>query len=246
LTMTMIEKLPEKNLNTDENTPQERLWTHMGTGDLDMVRKALKDGADPNFEREGEQLPLALAYKEPWHERDSKESAIQIVSLLLRYGANPNILTKTIPDQMSGGRTPLFLFTSIDDIQSVKALFNSGANIEAKVDGMDYKITYDHSWAGMTALHMACSLENGQEIVIFLLENGANFDAVNSSGKNVWHFAKINKVSKTIPILQAYKDRRELRQIFGIGNIERNRTIENTESDAFIQTDQGNRKKRKI
>ena len=80
-----------------------------------------------------------------------------MVNLLLRYGANPNIATKT-------GMTPLISAIQKGDSRQIHLLLSSGANV-------DYKDTINNA----TPLHVAIACGNS-DIVKLLLEHKASPD----------------------------------------------------------------------
>jgi ankyrin repeat protein len=136
-----------------EDSADDRLWNAAARGDLEGVRAALQDGADVDTAQNGSVvLNRAVSSGNP-----------DVVSLLLRRGANVNIV-----DQR-WGYTPLVnAITGLSDPYRVAGmLIANGANVR-KADQ-----------AGWTPVHWAAS--NGQqEIVNLLLHNGADINALDA------------------------------------------------------------------
>jgi ankyrin repeat protein len=199
----------------DQLDPQQDFWTHMCTGDLDRVRAALEAGADPNLAEEGQQPALAQAGHAPWHAPYAPQSAVGLVQLLLKHGADPNVRTKTIENRWVGGRPVLTLLVRADDIPSVRALLDAGADVNAAVEGVDSDGKPSPAYRGMTSLHTAAGRGNN-EMVILLLERGANPQARDNNRDTPVMCAIANQNNEGARIIQAHIDRDMLRRSAGL------------------------------
>jgi ankyrin repeat protein len=92
----------------------EQLRKAVVVGDVEDVRAALENGADPNYVRGDEPSPLSMAVS-------SKDVAI--LQLLLQHGGNPNHFN-------SYGMPLLITATRGDGSEKIKLLLRYGANIE--------------------------------------------------------------------------------------------------------------------
>ena len=130
------------------------LFTALEKDDTSSLKNLLQSGADVNAADTDSDnvLMYAALYASP--------PAMQI---LLDYKANPNQSNKL-------GETPLMWSTH--DLQKVKLLVGSGADINAK------------SAAGNTALLIAAKGTNRLPLVQWLVDHGADCRAVNNSGEN--------------------------------------------------------------
>lgn len=100
-----------------------------------------------------------------------KSQQIDIVNLLLQYGANPNTMTRY-------GSTPFLLTAEICDLNLMKACLEAGADIDFAPSGPDAD---DLNVTGQTALFM-CALKDFVDGVKFLIEKGARVNIQNRYG----------------------------------------------------------------
>ena len=140
----------------------------------DMLKEVMAGGFDLNKPPEGYNLTLlAMAC------HDNQGGRIK---LLLKYGADPNILAKT-----NHGRTPLMLAVSqrispnTMDIEAIRALIKAGAEINAQDE------------SGMTPLMYATYMPHGElssDIIRLLIESGADAKITTKDGRNVLFYLK--------------------------------------------------------
>ena len=89
------------------------------TGDFELVKKLVAEGADINFLQEGEGTALVLAIR---------RNEFKIAKFLLQEGADPNLGS-------SNDGHPLWLAARNGNIELVRLLVKSGANVNAKFPG---------------------------------------------------------------------------------------------------------------
>lgn len=107
----------------------------------------------------------------------AEEGGTRIVRMLLDRGANPNVSTDRY-----GHRTPLHWAASNFDIESIKALLDHGANVNAPDD-------YGH-----TPLMVAASMTD-RDTVKFLIERGANVNCKARDGSTPLSLARRDRDS---------------------------------------------------
>lgn len=161
--------------------------------DIEAVDILLRYGADPNSKDRQGMTPLMKACRNP--------EALETAKLLIAYGADVNAMTNE--DQ----RTPLHYAVLGGNFNTVKLLVDSGALVQLPVDYnkppplffavlkedfqmMKYLVEMkadvnDGSDVIGSALHVALSElgEKKLEVVKFLLENGANPNAILESDR---------------------------------------------------------------
>jgi len=133
---------------------------------LEMVNYLLESGANPNLHMKYDQstpLMLAISLLPP------DENAFQIVSSLVKYGADVNAIKE-------GGRRPLHLCRSDDYIKYCELLLLNGADVDAKAD------------TGSTPLHFA-TYGKYKSIVALLLQHGADASFKNDYGRSALDYA---------------------------------------------------------
>ena len=158
--LSEIEKCIESGVFKEELDKRKYLCYASFYGAYFTIRKLLEYGCNPNIEE---------------NFNDSNNTPLTIscfwgfpksVSLLLEYGANPMKRNKE-------GMVPLEITNSI---KCMKALLEYGVNI-------DYK-----NKEGFTRLMKASYLGN-EEIVEFLINNGANINIRNNRGETAYDLA---------------------------------------------------------
>ena len=163
----------------DEN--EERLCQASINGDADEVHRLLASGVNPNFIR------VDMTSHPLWENAlciAASMGNIEVVKLLLKFGADPNI-------QNSRGKTPLHAARCCHD-QLVKELLNAGA-LPTIVD-----------MNGDTPLHLAV-VEMSLSVVQVLLDAGADPKMTNRYGRTPINLAKYGKKrnSQVARMLQA-------------------------------------------
>lgn len=149
-------KQPSKETVSKSETVDKRLFYAVGSGELTLVKKLLKQGLSVNRKDEKTLTPLHVA-------ADSKEDGSQMILLLLKAGANINARTDY-------GSTPL--------IMSLQVYVHSNNAKILLENGADVHLTNEYN--GYTPLHSAA--EGRFEIVKMLLERGANPNPVGKDG----------------------------------------------------------------
>ncbi len=139
-------------------------WLAAKGGDKTKVEELLSRGAKPDEmvkDREGEHFPLVSA---------AREGHLDIVRLLLKHGANPNIGAQ---ENWSADVTPLMAAARTGRLEIVKVLLAAKADVGAKDKGLD--------GGGETALHYAARGGNG-DVIKALLGAGARINAKAKDG----------------------------------------------------------------
>ncbi len=180
-------------------------------GDSQEVARLLRTGADSDTKVEFlAEAPVLLI---PILKKD-----VEIVTLLLENGANPNFKVTLQGEKV----TPLHLAIKFKNMPLVKALVESGASFEG-IDSHGSKplhIAASDNQLGIveylvskgapidsrdakdrTPLHWA-SLFGYQDIVVFLVENGANINAKSVEGYTPLSVAEMKKNFRTIKYLK--------------------------------------------
>ena len=148
-------------------------------GNVAIVRKLLENGANVN-------LVYELSGYSPLHSA-SEKGHIEVIDELLKY--NPLLDAK---DRQK--RTPLYLALThgfLGHINVVKKLVKNGANLNFKND-----------YFCKTVLHAAASKKD-DDLVTFLLENGAKVDIKDHEGKTALHVAvEYDSIKNVTKLLQ--------------------------------------------
>ena len=121
---------------------------------FDRFRILLENGCDPNVKSADGFTALYYSGGDPAK-----------VKLLLKYKADPNICSKS-------GMSPLHVAVNNDQYESVKMLIKAGANVNqiCKVENT-------------SPLHVALLCNVNFNIIQYLIDNGANVNAVTKNGK---------------------------------------------------------------
>ena len=159
------------------------VMTAARTGNADVVEQLLVSGADPNVSAARGQTALMWA---------AAQGHSEVVGALLAYGADPHarsdvwsefhktdLAQESHPDYQiwiqQGGNTPLLFSVIAGDLASVERLVGAGADVNAE------------SAYGLGATALAAH-SNHTDVVDFLLESGANPNAING-GYSALHAA---------------------------------------------------------
>src|SRR5690606_34917029 len=125
-------------------------------GDLSLVQRLLRDGADPSTRTAYGATPLSLA---------AANGDAAVIRALLRAGADPN-------EANSDGETALMLVARTGNVEAARALVRAGADVNAA-----------ETWRGQTALMWAAH-DRHPDMVAYLLSRDADPDA--RSAVNNW------------------------------------------------------------
>ena len=142
-------------------------------GNIDKVKKYLDHGYDLNIKNDSGETPLHLA---------SEKGYKEIVELLLKKGADPNI------KNVYAGLSPLYLASVEGHKDIVELLLKYGANPNIKSDSEE------------TPLHWA-SIEGYKEIVELLLNHGVDPNIKNAYGETPLYLASSNRHKDIVELL---------------------------------------------
>ncbi len=152
---------------------------------LDKLRIAIESGANVNIQTSRGYSPLIFLAKS-----DVKEPNIEMVDLLLRNGANPNL-------QDRGGETALHWASARGFLEMVEKLLES-ENIDINITNIDVR----------NALHSIFDDEeeifnpdNVEPIMKLLIEKGININETDDSGKTALHLAAEQNKGRAVGIL---------------------------------------------
>jgi ankyrin repeat protein len=178
-------------------------------GHFDTAAMLVEKGADPNIADSTGMAALYAAadmsslgeiYGRPARKRTDKLSAVELMRVLLEHGANPNATLKSptlhrahTPGEgfLGEGTTPLMRAARNGDTPALRMLLTHGADLSLAQKN------------GTTALMLASGIGRGQgvfakdyateaellEAVKFLVESGADVNAVNDTGQTALHIA---------------------------------------------------------
>jgi uncharacterized protein len=183
---------------------------------LDIVKKLLARGADPNARLKSAVLQRLHTPGDPTLAEDAtpfmraaKSGDLVVMHLLLEKGADPSIVQKNQTTALivaagigwkDGGDNlnTLDRGTQADAIEALKLCLERGLDVRAAND------------AGTTAVHAAVMRGEADEIIRFLVANGAKVDAKNMRGQTPLDLALVRKgqdgasavVPKTVNLLR--------------------------------------------
>ncbi len=142
---------------------------------VEQVRQALRNGADVNkIWFENDKHPLIHAITLPAAPHVQKE----IVRELIKAGANQEAIDTALP-----------LAVYNKEIELIKLLLHSGADVNTKMSSKSKQTEYQNPSSGATPLIIAAAQQNF-EIVRMLLEAGADINATNAWGETALFFAE--------------------------------------------------------
>ena len=164
--------------------------------DLDTIELLLAAGADVNT-----YALHALAHSK---EAIEPESLMRCFALLIKAGADLNM-----PERSQYYNTPLH---QVADIVAAKILLNAGANVEAENKGKETplhtcddvgiltvlikagnanleKTNYSGQTPLLAAISNICIARKNLEVILALIDHGADVNAVDKEGNGVFHFA---------------------------------------------------------
>jgi ankyrin repeat protein len=178
-------------------------------GHYDIAALLAEKGADPNLADSTGMAALYAAadmrtlgeiYGRPARKSTSKVSALDLIPILLRHGADPNAALKSstlyrahTPGEtaLGEGTTPFLRAARNGDVATMRVLLEGGADPALKQKN------------GTTALMLSSGVGRGQgvfakdfateaellEAVKFLVEHGADVNAANDAGQTALHIA---------------------------------------------------------
>ena len=149
---------------------------------LDKLRIAIESGANVNIQTSRGYSPLIFLAKS-----DVTEPNIEMVDLLLRNGANPNL-------QDRGGETALHWASAKGFLEMVEKLLESeniDINITNKYGGNALHSIFkdEESGTGNYGSYSGEWFDNVEPIVKLLIEKGININETDDSGKTALHLA---------------------------------------------------------
>ena len=207
------------NLFAQEDFGQDPLYSATIKADVEAVKKALADGADINMQTENGYTPLLWACT-----YSSRPEYAEVAKYLISAGADPNIRAKdgttAILDAAENSEeiTKLLLNNGADikavrddgrgiftgvifgilmgsvDLEFAEFILSKGADVNEAATSGDVK-----GWAG---IHYAASNGN-EEMVRFLVENGADVNAKTANGLTPLSLAESNEYSTIVAVLKA-------------------------------------------
>jgi ankyrin repeat protein len=134
---------------------------------LKGFRRLLELGADPNLRMTGGKSVMAIAANRV----DSPEA----LKLAIAFGGDPNLRTGVRAVYGDCSPTPIFDAVNSRKLENLRILIKAGANLEARN-------SFDHT----PLLDAACICY--YDVVLFLLEAGADFHAKSESGETVGYY----------------------------------------------------------
>jgi ankyrin repeat protein len=164
-TSDLLQNSSESGTKNIKNSTRHTVdWTNLHSaafnGDVERVRKLLKEGKNPNTKDEYGWTPLHWA---------TLGGHADVARLFLEHGADPNARSES-------GSTPLHIVAFLGSVDVVKLLLEHGADPN----------TQDKS--GNTPLHWA-AFAGYVDVVKLLLEHGADPNARSESGETPLHKA---------------------------------------------------------
>ncbi|CAF1052114.1 unnamed protein product [Rotaria sordida] len=147
------------------------LWIPSQRGMLKVVELLLNAGAETHVAPFGNQTDKLNITGWTSLYVAMKSRKFDVVKLLLKYGADPNAITKYCS-------TPFLLASEICDLDIIEACIEAGADLDFAPSGSDAD---NLNITGQTALFMA-TLKDRINIVKFLIEKGAQVNIQNRYG----------------------------------------------------------------
>ena len=155
----------------------EELCSAADFGDMEAVRKALAEGADPNGHNTDNLTPLFIA---------SREGRTDVVSVLLDSGADARA-------RVEEGWTALMAAAIFGHPDVARMLIDHGADVDAR----------DHQ--GRTALYIAVAAEQ-EEVARILIAAGADVNTADRDGTTPLIHAVIRKQLEQVELLVRVPD----------------------------------------
>ena len=146
------------------------LFNSINTGSVNQIKESLDNGVDVNCKNHNQDTPLRIAIIKRNMKKNCDKNYLNIIKLLLNYGANPNIKSKIL------GSTPLLLAIYKKDYELVLLLIQNGANINLPNKLYNYPLISAAKYGSL-------------KIVKLLLENGAKILNKNFENSTAYHEA---------------------------------------------------------
>jgi len=171
------------------DTPLHLAAASLGLGTVEILLRA---GADPNAENRRGATPLHYACDPRPNSQGTWNPAAQadIIDLLVSRGANLNHADR-------GGATPLHRAVRARSAVAVQRLLALGARTDCRLrtrGSSPLHLAAQSTGAGGTA----GALEEQLEIIALLRKHGADFDAVDSSGRTPHDWARNVRVAEAL------------------------------------------------
>ncbi|MGN6136236.1 MAG: ankyrin repeat domain-containing protein [Aureliella sp.] len=188
-------------------------------GHFQLAKMLLEAGADPNDQRSGYTPLHTLTWVRKPNRGDGEDgdpaphgsgtlTSLQLVRELVRHGADVNARLasgSTGRGQLGRkGATPLLLAASTEDLPYVKLLVELGAD---PLLANDDHCTPLHAAAGIGVLapgEEAGTEAEALEMVAYLLERGAEINAVDDNGETTMHGAAYKNLPRMVDFLAAH------------------------------------------
>jgi ankyrin repeat protein len=190
----------------------------------DTAAALIEAGADPNLADNAGMAALYAAtdmsslgevYGRPPRRVADKHSAVDVITLLLEHGADPNarlktpLLTRahTPGDPVLGeGATPLMRAAKNGDYRAMAALLGHGADVSVKIKNNSTVLMYA---SGLGRGTSAFADDVGTETDLFraatlALEYGADATAANDQGATALHYAATSGLNSVVQLLADY------------------------------------------
>jgi uncharacterized protein len=180
-------------------------------GQADIVEALLNNGADPKYRDKNSFTPLHAAVRDSDYGEDAaqKARAVATVKVLLAHGADVNArlhqekpTVRALNELQFEGATPLALAAEVNNLDAIKALVAGGAdpNIPTSMGSTPLMLA---AGAG-TDVQRARSIEErgaAVDTARFLLEHGADVNAVGEFGWTPLHAAAYQGLTDVIELL---------------------------------------------
>jgi ankyrin repeat protein len=182
---------------------------------MDIIRKLLDKGANPNATLSGVLLQrlhtdgdVSLGAGSTPFLRAAKSGDVEVMRLLLQYGANPKSVSKD-------GATAIMLAAGLGYRDGNAAVPTRDRGTDAEVIaaismcldlGLDINAT---NGRGDTALHAAVAGRGSDDVLRFLVSHGAKIDAKNAQGRSALDVATASRKdrSSNVAILRELMNR---------------------------------------
>jgi ankyrin repeat protein len=190
----------------------------------DTAAVLIEAGADPNLADNAGMAALYAAtdmsslgevYGRPPRRVDDRHTAVDIITLLLEHGADPNALLKTplltrahTPGDptLGQGAAPLMRAAKNGDYRAMEALLAHGADVTVKIKNNSTVLMYA---SGLGRGTSAFAEDVGTEADLFraarlALEYGSDATAANDQGATALHYAAQSGLNSVVQLLADY------------------------------------------